>query len=231
MKRQMIKINEDRCTGCGICIDACSEGALALVDGKAMLIREDYCDGLGNCLPVCPEDAIEFEVREAPGFVNPHVNPSHQEPSCGSQNVACGCEDRPSLISFGAENDAPKEGELSQWPIQINLVPVKAPWFDGSDLLIAADCTAFAYKDIHEKFIKGRITLIGCPKLDSTDYSEKLSEIIKNNDIKSITLLRMEVPCCSGMYNAVKNAIQKSGKDMSFVTYVFSRKGELLSAQ
>lgn len=231
MKRQMIKINEEKCTGCGICIDACSEGALALVDGKAKLIREDHCDGLGNCLPVCPEDAIEFETRDAPAFVNPHVKPNKQESPCVQQNVDCDCERKPLAIPFDRDSDAPKEGELSQWPIQINLVPVKAPWFDGSDLLIAADCTAFAYKDIHEKFIKGRITLIGCPKLDSVDYSEKLSEIIKNNDIKSITLLRMEVPCCSGMYNAVKNAIKKSGKDMEFVTYVFSRKGELLSTQ
>ena len=218
MKRQMIKIDEEKCSGCGLCIDACQEGALALVDGKAKLVREDYCDGLGNCLPACPEDAISFETREAPAFVE---NPG--------QNVPCSCADKPAMITFN--NDSHRGGELSQWPVQIKLAPVNAPWFNGSDLLIAGDCTAFAMKDFHEKFIKGRITLVGCPKLDSTDYSDKLSEIFKHNDIKSITVVRMEVPCCGGITNAVKSALVKSGKDIPLKVYVVSRNGMILSSE
>jgi ferredoxin len=217
-KRQMIKIDEEKCDGCGLCIDACSEGALALVDGKAKLIKENHCDGLGDCLPACPRDAIKLEYREAPAFVNPLLE----------QNVACDCNTVPTMIPF--DDDGPKDSELSQWPVQINLVPVKAPWFDGSDLLIAADCTAYSIKNFHDRFIKGKITLIGCPKLDPVDYSEKLSEILKNNDIKTITLVRMDVPCCSGMYNAVNKAIEKSGKDVPLTTYIISRKGQVLCA-
>lgn len=218
MLRRMITIDEEKCNGCGLCVDACSEGALALVDGKAKLVREDYCDGLGDCLPACPQDAIKFEYREAPAFVNPLMQ----------QSIPCGCNTGPSTITFDSEE--PKNSELSQWPVQINLAPVTAPWFDGSDLLIAADCTAYSIKNFHARFIKGNITLIGCPKLDSVDYSEKLSEILKNNDIKTITLVRMEVPCCSGMYNAVVRAIEKSGKKIPLTTYVISKKGQVLSA-
>lgn len=219
MKRQMIRIDEGRCNGCGLCIDACQEGALALVGGKAKLVREDYCDGLGNCLPACPQDAISFEVREAPAFVE---NP-------GIQNVPCSCSDVPSVISIGGNSTA--EGELSQWPIQIKLVPTKAPWFEGRDLLIAADCTAFAVKDFHDKFIKGRITVVGCPKLDSADYSEKLSEIFKSNDIRSVTLVRMEVPCCGGMTRAVREALKISGKNIPLKVYTVSREGKVLSVE
>ncbi len=218
MKRQMIKIDEEKCNGCGLCIDACQEGALALVDGKARLVREDYCDGLGNCLPACPMDAISFEVREAPDFVE---NPS--------QNVQCNCSDKPPLICVGERSKA--DGELSQWPIQIKLVPSKAPWFDGRDLLVAADCTAFAVRDFHEKFIKGRVTVVGCPKLDSADYSEKLSEMLSSNDIRSVTLVRMEVPCCGGMVRAVKEAIGTSGKNVPLKVYTVSREGKILSVE
>ncbi len=218
MKRQMIKIDEEKCIGCGLCVDACQEGALALVDGKAKLVREDYCDGLGNCLPACPEDAISFEMREAPAFVENL-----------EQNVPCDCADRHAMISF--DNDTSKGGELSQWPVQIKLAPVNAPWFNGSHLLIAGDCTAFAMKDFHERFIKGRITLVGCPKLDSTDYSDKLSEIFKNNDIRSITLVRMEVPCCGGMTNAVKNALVKSGKNIPLSIHIVSKNGVIISSE
>lgn len=219
MKRQMIKIDEDRCNGCGLCVDACEEGALALVDGKAKLVREDYCDGLGNCLPACPQNAISFETREAPAFVE---NP-------GIQNVPCNCSDVPTVISpvDGSKN----EGELSQWPIQIKLVPVKAPWYDGRDLLIAADCTAFAVKEFHEKFIKGSATIVGCPKLDSGDYSEKLSEIFRSNDIRSIILVRMEVPCCGGMTRAVKEALRLSGRNIPLKVYTVSKNGKILSVE
>lgn len=219
----MIKIDEEKCDGCGLCVDACSEGALAIVDGKAKLVREDHCDGLGDCLPTCPQDAIKLEYREAPAFINPLME----------QNIPCTCnktcERGPSKIAL--DDESPKDSELSQWPVQISLAPVKAPWFDGSDLLIAADCTAYSIKNFHDRFIKGKITLIGCPKLDPVDYSEKLSEIIKNNDIKTITLARMEVPCCTGMYNAVTRAIEKSGKDVPLTTYVISRRGQVLSAR
>ncbi len=190
---------------------------MALVDGKAKLVREDCCDGLGNCLPACPRDAISFEVRDAPAFVE---NP-------GIQNVPCNCLDAPAPISIGDNSMA--EGELSQWPIQIKLVPVKAPWFDGRDLLIAADCTAFAVKEFHEKFIKGHITIVGCPKLDSVDYSEKLSEIFRSNDIRSVTLVRMEVPCCGGMTRAAREALKISGKNIPMKVYTVSREGKVLN--
>lgn len=190
---------------------------MALVDGKAKLVREDCCDGLGNCLPACPRDAISFEARDAPAFVE---NP-------GIQNVPCNCSDAPAPISIGGNSMA--EGELSQWPIQIKLVPVKAPWFDGRDLLIAADCTAFAVKEFHEKFIKGHITIVGCPKLDSVDYSEKLSEIFRSNDIRSVTLVRMEVPCCGGMTRAAMEALKISGKNIPMKVYTVSREGKVLN--
>lgn len=218
MKRQMIKIDEEKCNGCGLCVDACNEGALALVDGKAKLIREDYCDGLGNCLPACPQDAISFETRDAPAFIE---NPG--------QDIPLKPVFKPGIISFN--DGSPRGGELSQWPVQIKLAPVDAPWFNGSHLLIAGDCTAFAMKDFHEKFIKGRVTLVGCPKLDSTDYSDKLAEIFKGNDIKSITLVRMEVPCCGGMTVAVKNALVKSGKDIPLTIHVISRTGMIISSE
>jgi Fe-S-cluster-containing hydrogenase component 2 len=191
MIRRIIEINEEKCNGCGACATACHEGAIGMVNGKAKLMRDDYCDGLGDCLPTCPTGAIKFIEREAAAYDEAAVLAAQ---------------------AAKATKAAPQESQLQQWPIQIKLVPVKAPWFDGAKLLVAADCTAYAYANFHEDFIKGHITLIGCPKLDAVDYSEKLTEILKNNDIKSISVVRMKVPCCGGIEMAVKNALKNSGK-------------------
>jgi len=187
MKRKIVRIDEEKCNGCGACAEACHEGAIAMIDGKAKLIRDDYCDGLGDCLPACPADAITIEEREAEAYSEEAVQ---AKKAAVSEPVS----------------------RLTQWPVQIKLAPLNAPYFDGANLLIAADCTAYAYGNFHEKFIKNHVTLIGCPKLDAVDYSEKLTEIIKNNDIKSVTVVRMEVPCCGGIEYAVKTALQNSGK-------------------
>ena len=185
MIRKIIEINEEKCNGCGACAAACHEGAIGMVDGKAKLLRDDYCDGLGDCLPTCPTGAISFVEREAAAY------------------------DEAAVL---AAKEKKKDSQLRQWPVQIKLAPVNAPWFDGAKLLVAADCTAYAYANFHQDFIKGHITLVGCPKLDSVDYSIKLTEIIRNNDIRSVTVVRMEVPCCGGIEAAVKTALQNSGK-------------------
>lgn len=198
MVRQIIKIDEELCNGCGLCVNACHEGAIGLVDGKAKLLREDYCDGLGNCLPVCPVGAISFEIREATEY---------NEDSKTDYVQA--------------------ESMLSQWPVQIKLVPYNAPYFDGADILVAADCTAYACGNFHS-FMKGMITLIGCPKLDDADYSEKLTHILKNNNINSITVIRMEVPCCGGIVQAVKTAILNSGKLIPWRIVILSTDGKIL---
>ena len=203
MKRKIIHIDEDKCIGCGACASACHEGAIEMIDGKAVLTREDYCDGLGDCLPACPAGAITFEEREAPAYNAAAVQAAKQQKMQGTS-------------------------QLGQWPCQIKLVPVNAPFFDGAKLLIAADCTAYAYASVHEDFMKGRITLIGCPKLDAVDYSEKLAEIIKNNDIQEITVLRMEVPCCGGLEMAVKKALQNSGKSIPCHVVTISIEGDIL---
>ena len=184
MIRKIIKIDAKKCNGCGACATACHEGAIQMIDGIATLTREDYCDGLGDCLPACPTNAISFEEREAPAYNEEAVRKAKMH----------------------------KGGELSQWPVQIKLVPVNAPYFEGANLLIAADCTAYAYGDFHSRFIRNRITLIGCPKLDEGDYAEKLTQIITNNNIKSLTIVRMEVPCCGGIENAARRALKASGK-------------------
>lgn len=219
MIRKIIQIDEDKCIGCGLCTRACQEGAIQLVDGKAKLIRDDYCDGLGNCLPVCPTDAISFVEREAAAFDKEAVKKHKEAMAADVPPLACGCPGSNSKRiqrEESAEAAAPQAvqaaSRLSQWPVQIKLVPVNAPYFDGAKLLIAADCTAFARGDFHERFIKNHVTLIGCPKLDEGDYADKLTEIIKNNDIKSVTVVRMEVPCCGGIENAAKRALQASGK-------------------
>lgn len=215
MIRRIIEINEEKCNGCGACATACHEGAIAMVNGKAKLMRDDYCDGLGDCLPTCEAGAIQFVEREAAEFDKEAVLKNMKEKENAS---GCSCpgsmakeikheEDINSLPSGGKV-----KSELGQWPVQIKLVPVNAPYFNGADLLIAADCTAYACGDFHDRFMKGRVTIVGCPKLDDIDYSEKLTEIIKNNDIKSVTVVRMDVPCCGGMENAVKKALQDSGK-------------------
>ena len=211
MIRRIITIDEEKCSGCGLCASACHEGAIGMVNGKAKLLHEHYCDGLGDCLPACPENAISFEEREAPAYDEAAVLAAK---AAKKEPLPCGC---PGTVCQTIEHDEPVSevsmpGQLSNFPVQIKLVPVNAPYFDGARLLIAADCTAYAYAAFHERFIKGHITLVGCPKLDSVDYSEKLTEIIRENDIKSVTVVRMEVPCCGGLENAAKTALQQSGK-------------------
>ncbi|HPT84542.1 MAG TPA: 4Fe-4S binding protein [Bacillota bacterium] len=229
MKKNKIIIDEELCVGCGLCVEACHEGAIELVDGKAKVVREDYCDGLGNCLPVCPVGAISIEEAEVE---DPAPAPKNEKE--GGDPLPCGCPGTHSRkIERHAEADAgekPAEvlSMLSQWPIQIRLVPVNAPYFDGAHLLIAADCTAFAYGDFHRKFIKRRVTLIGCPKLDDADYAEKLTAIIKHNDIKSVTVVRMEVPCCGGLEYATKQALMASGKMIPWQVVTISTDGEIL---
>ena len=219
MKRRIIEIDENKCNGCGACAAACHEGAIAMVDGKARLMRDDYCDGLGDCLPTCPTGAITFVEREAAAYDEQAVMENKQRKMRKEgMTLPLGC---PGSQSRNIQREAAPAAEAplaeqasrrSQWPVQIKLVPVNAPYFDGARLLIAADCTAYAYAAFHERFIKGHITLVGCPKLDGVDYSEKLTEIIRNNDIKSVTVVRMEVPCCGGLELAAKKALQQSGK-------------------
>lgn len=232
MIRKVIKIDKEKCNGCGLCANACHEGAIAMENGKAKLIRDDYCDGLGNCLPVCPTGAISFEEREAAAYdektANAHVSEkkSHAFGGCpGSMAKAFTRQSTPVLQN---ENSQPEGSELLQWPVQIKLVPVNAPYFDGANLLVAADCTAYAYAGFHQKFIKNHITLIGCPKLDEGDYSEKLTAIIRNNNIKSVKVVRMQVPCCGEIENAVKQALINSGKMIPWQVVVISTDGKIV---
>lgn len=235
MLRKIIKIDEEKCNGCGLCAAACHEGAIGMVDGKAKLLREDYCDGLGDCLPACPVDAISFEVREAAAYDEAAVlQAKHRKEA----PLPCGCPgmnserieraNLPEDTRCDVAQAAPSVSRLSQWPVQIKLVPVNAPYFDGANLLIAADCTAYAYGRFHEDFIKNRITLIGCPKLDEGDYADKLTAIITNNNIKSVTIVRMEVPCCGGIELAAKRALQSSGKFIPWRVVVVTTDGRLL---
>lgn len=233
MKRKIIKIDEEKCTGCGLCAQACHEGAIGMINGKAKLLRDDYCDGLGDCLPTCPVDAISFELREAAEYDEDAVQKNKLEKQ--TETLACGCPGTQSK-AIRRENDcqsAPTNGDanksqLTQWPVQIKLAPINAPYFTDANLLIAADCTAYAFGDFHNRFIKNRITLVGCPKLDEGDYSEKLTAIIKNNSIKSVTVVRMEVPCCGGMESAVKIALQNSGKFIPWQVITISTDGQIL---
>ncbi len=215
MIRKIIKINEEKCNGCGACAAACHEGAIEMIDGKARLTREDYCDGLGDCLPACPTNAITFEEREAPAYDEAAVLAAKEKKA--SSPLPCGCPGTQSKAICREDCDlradsAPVSSQLRQWPVQIKLVPVNAPYFNGANLLVAADCTAYAYGNFHNEFIRNRITLIGCPKLDEGDYTDKLTAIIRSNDIRSVTVVRMEVPCCGGIENAVKRALMASGK-------------------
>lgn len=239
MIRKIIKIDENKCNGCGACAAACHEGAIEMIDGKAVLTREDYCDGLGDCLPECPTDAISFEEREAPAYDEAAVLASKQkkmkEQGMKIPHAGCPGTQARQIKPLNTENTptstpspAPAVSQLGQWPCQIKLAPVNAPYFNGAKLLVAADCTAYAYANIHGDFMKGKITLIGCPKLDSVDYSEKLAEIIRNNDIKSVTILRMEVPCCGGLEMAVKKALQESGKFIPWQVTTISVDGKIL---
>ena len=213
MKRKIIKIDEEKCIGCGACADACHEGAIGMVDGKAVLLREDYCDGLGDCLPACPAGAISFEEREAPAYDAAAVEKSKADKACATHAGGCPGSMAKSIKRVSSPRPSGTvESQLTQWPVQIKLVPVNAPYFKDADLLIAADCTAYAYGNFHNDFIRNHVVIVGCPKLDSVDYSEKLTEIIRENDIKSVTIVRMEVPCCGGIEAAAKNAIRNSGK-------------------
>lgn len=231
MIRRIIKIDEEKCNGCGACATACHEGAIDMIDGKAVLTRENYCDGLGDCLPNCPTGAISFEEREAPAYDEAAVKAA--QAAKAAQHAACGCpgEQAKTIACPSAEEPqaaAAQPSQLRQWPVQIKLVPVNAPYFNGAKLLIAADCTAYAYGNFHQEFIRNHVTLIGCPKLDATDYSEKLTQILKQNDIKSITVTRMEVPCCGGMENAVKQALINSGKMIPWQVVTISADGRIL---
>ena len=234
MVRKIIQIDQEKCNGCGACANACQEGAIGMVNGKAQLLRDDYCDGLGNCLPACPTGAITFVEREAAAFDEEAVaaNQRRQIDAQAASNPPApqGCPGsqarqfarRPETLTGTTVEELPSQ--LRQWPVQMKLAPVNAPYFDGAHLLVAADCTAYAYGDFHRRFIRGRVTLIGCPKLDEVDYAEKLTQILSQNDIRSLTILRMEVPCCGGIERAATQALKNSGKFLPWQVVTISTK-------
>jgi ferredoxin len=234
VKRNMVTIDEEKCNGCGLCITACHEGALQLINGKAKLVSESYCDGLGDCLPVCPMGAITIEERESAPFDEEAVlRNKESEDTCALQELPCGCPGThaKAIDKKTSETQSPTialESQLAQWPCQIKLVPVNAPYFDNAHLLVAADCTAYAYANIHNDFMRNKVTIIGCPKLDSVDYSEKLTAILKFHKIKSVTVLRMNVPCCGGIVNAVKRSLVASGKMIPWRVVTISTDGKIL---
>ncbi|MDD6920360.1 MAG: 4Fe-4S binding protein [Eubacteriales bacterium] len=243
MIRNIVSIDADKCNGCGLCVNACHEGAIAMVDGKAKLIRDDYCDGLGHCLPECPTGAISIIEREAAAYDEEAVqanikakneNKTTKDIKCGGGCPGSAMRELKKNHSHETQQNTSSnielklQSQLQQWPVQIQLVPVNAPYFDGAKLLIAADCTAFAYANFHNEFMKNKITIIGCPKLDPVDYSEKLTEIIKQNDIKEVTILKMEVPCCNGIENYAKKALQQSGKFIPWQVVTISINGEIV---
>ena len=236
MIRTVIHINEDRCNGCGLCAEACHEGAIGMVDGKAKLLRDDFCDGMGDCLPACPAGAITFVEREALPYDEQAVSRAKQV-AAAHHGAGCPGSRAQTLREVGASVDSPAAApaqtvgapsQLAQWPCQIKLMPLQAPYYQGADLLVAADCTAFSCASFHDRFMSGKVTVIGCPKLDAVDYSEKLASIIALNDVKSVTVCRMEVPCCGGLERAAENAVVASGKDLPFQVVTFSVRGEIL---
>ena len=240
MIRKIIHIDEEKCNGCGLCAEACHEGAIDIVDGKAKLVRENFCDGFGDCLPNCPTGAITFEEREAPAYDEAAVKAAQakkEEEKMMEHVIEGGCPGSKMMQFKATQEESTLEqsqtymkpvSRLGQWPCQIKLLPTEAPFYDGAKLLIAADCTAYAYANMHEDFMKGKITVIGCPKLDAIDYSEKLTYIIRNNDIKSVTIVRMEVPCCGGHQRAAENALRNSSKFIPWQVVTISRDGRIL---
>lgn len=240
MMRKIIKIDEEKCNGCGLCVEACHEEAIGMVNGKAKLLRDDYCDGLGDCLPTCQTNAISFEYREAAEYDEAAVKANMEAKKAQKKTLACGCPgsqsksiNREVSNSTSISNDIVeiKGSQLNQWPVQIKLVPTNASYLKNASLLIAADCTAYAYGNFHNKFMKNKVTLIGCPKLDEVDYAEKLTEILKENDIKNIVVTRMEVPCCGGIVNAVKTALQNSGKMIPWQIVTISVDGKIVDGE
>ncbi len=225
MLRKIIVIDEEKCNGCGACAKACHEGAIEMINEKAKLVREEYCDGLGDCLPVCPTDAIRFEMREASAYNQNAVEQAKK--SCRHTTGGCPGSAQKSFAR-GRSPVGTATSRLMQWPCQIKLVPVNAPYFEDANLLIAADCTAYAYGNFHEEFIRNHITLIGCPKLDDGDYAEKLTEILTQNRIKSVKVVRMEVPCCGGLEYAVKQALRNSGKLIPWQVITVSTDGNII---
>ncbi len=237
MIRKIIEIDQDKCNGCGLCVTACHEGAIGLVEGKAQLLRDDYCDGLGNCLPACPTGAISFVERDALAYNETEVQKNMQQKANQATALPCGCPGtnakaiRREPVAGPAQapiSEPACVSQLNQWPVQITLVPVNAPYFDNANLLIAADCAAYAYAGFHQEFMRGKITLIGCPKLDDGDYSEKLTAILTGNNIRSVTVVRMEVPCCGGIEHAVKTALQNAGKMIPWQVKTLSTDGQIL---
>ena len=235
MVRRIIEIDQDKCNGCGACARACHEGAIGMVDGKARLLRDDYCDGLGDCLPTCPTGAITFVEREAAAYDEAAVLAAR---AAKEESLPCGCpgsmgrslqpKPTPAAQTACTAPAVQQSSQLRQWPVQIKLVPVNAPWFDGCKLLIAADCTAYAYANFHQDFIRDHITLVGCPKLDGVDYADKLTAIFQQNNIRSVTVVRMEVPCCGGIELAVKKALQNSGSFIPWSVVTISTDGRIL---
>ena len=227
MIRRIITIDEEKCNGCGLCADACHEGAIGIVDGKAKLLREDYCDGLGDCLPACPMNAISFEEREAPAYNEAAVLAAKK---AKEETLPCGC---PGSACQTIQHSAPAgdvyvPSRLTNFPVQIKLLPPNAPYFDGADLLIAADCTAYSYGNFHHDFMQDKVTMIGCPKLDAVDYTEKLTRIFTDNRVRSVTVVRMEVPCCSALERAARNAVAASGREIPYRVAVITTDGKIL---